>query len=193
MKALVVLGIFGLVGCGATVDDTSGSKVESSVSDAGRAATDGGQRASSDSSVTTAVDAGRADSSCSATTDEGDPCAVEGAFCKTSPCTDACSFCNTLRCGGGKWERMEAFPMPDAYCADVACGTAICGKGEFCVRTHSGPQPAEGGSGVTEKCAKLPSNCMTCACAEPAACGAMSSQCTPDPDSKKPTVDCYAQ
>lgn len=135
-------------------------------------------------------DAGKKkDATCSPTTDEGDACSVENAFCNPTPCTDACQFCNSLHCESGKWQRMEAFPMPESYCASVKCGSLTCGKGEICVRTTGGPA----GAGTTYACAKFPSGCVDCSCAGKEVCSGMQKTCTPDPDTKKPIVDCAAQ
>lgn len=49
------------------------------------------------------------------------PCSVQGQACG-GPCTDPCQFCNILRCDGGRWTRLEVFPMPckDGGAADAA-------------------------------------------------------------------------
>ncbi len=166
--------------------------------DAGRAVADASVNADG-SSMKTATDASvvdastKTDATCSKATQEADACSSEGAFCNPSPCTDQCQFCNSLRCADGKWSRMEAFPMPQSFCASVACGSATCGKGEYCVRSHSGPQPIDGGSGVSYECGNLPSGCTDCACAKAATPSCASTSCTPDTQTQKPLVDCYYQ
>ncbi len=127
--------------------------------------------------------------SCSATTAEGETCSAEGTFCSPTKCTDECQFCNSLRCDHGKWQRMEAFPVPQAYCATAPCGDLTCVKGEYCVRTYSGPA----GGAPSVACAKLPSGCFDCTCASAAACTGLQTKCTADPTTQKPSVDCYAQ
>ena len=44
---------------------------------------------------------------------DGDACSPEGLSC--GMCTDPCQFCNLLKCTGGKWSHLEAFP---AVCDD---------------------------------------------------------------------------
>ena len=126
---------------------------------------------------------------CSPATAEGDACSAEGTFCNPTPCTDECQFCNALRCEQGKWGRMEAFPMPQAYCASAPCGELTCGTGESCVRTSGGPS----GGSTSDACKKLPSGCFECECASKAACVGMQTTCTADPATQKPSVDCHAQ
>lgn len=93
--------------------------------------TDVGMDVPGDIGNDTGTDAGsdvRADagSSC-ATAVEGAACSMEGQSCG-GPCADPCQFCNILRCEGGRWTRLEIFPMPcidggaDAG-ADVAVGS----------------------------------------------------------------------
>lgn len=41
---------------------------------------------------------------------EGDVCSKENETCGS--CTDPCQFCNLLRCSGGRWTGIEAFPTP---------------------------------------------------------------------------------
>lgn len=43
---------------------------------------------------------------------DGTPCATEDRLCGGG-CTDPCQFCNMLRCEGGKWNWLEAFPDPN--------------------------------------------------------------------------------
>jgi hypothetical protein len=64
-----------------------------------------------------------AGSSCAGVT-EGAACAVDGQSCG-GPCSDPCQFCNIFRCSGGRWTRLEVFPMP---CVDS--GTADAGRSD---------------------------------------------------------------
>jgi hypothetical protein len=50
----------------------------------------------------------------------GAACSVAGQACG-GPCSDPCQFCNILRCEGGRWTRLEVFPMP---CTDSGAGDA---------------------------------------------------------------------
>ena len=157
----------------------------------GLATTDGG---SADGMNPDAGTTKSTDPACSPTTTEGDLCTAENTNCNPSPCTDECRFCNSLYCAGGKWQGQETFPMPEAYCATALCGTLVCGKGEFCVRTHSGPQPVPPNTGISVAGTKLPSGCFNCSCASTAAaCTGMQTQCNADPTTQKPPVDCFAQ
>lgn len=86
-------------------------------------------------------------------------CTVDGQIC-SSGCTDACSFCNLLRCVGGTWQRMESFPAP---C--FSCGPALrCrDNAQYCQVIQGGPA----GSSPTYTCRDVPSSCPatpTCAC-----------------------------
>jgi hypothetical protein len=90
---------------------------------------------------------------------EGEPCSAEGTVCG-GPCTDACSFCNLLRCDGGTWSRMEVFPAPCFECGGgVSCQTDV----QYCMHTISG----EMGGEDTYECTDPPGACsddLTCDC-----------------------------
>ena len=51
---------------------------------------------------------------------EDAPCSPEGTVCG-GPCTDPCSFCNLMGCFDGRWQRLEAHPMPCFPCGDQQC------------------------------------------------------------------------
>ena len=61
------------------------------------------------------------------------PCANEGVFCGGCGPT-SCSFCNVLRCDGGTWGRIEAFPNPQCHtdlCSPLDAASR-CASGEGC-------------------------------------------------------------
>ncbi|MDB4931522.1 MAG: hypothetical protein JWM10_4006 [Myxococcaceae bacterium] len=66
---------------------------------------------------------GDAGSSCAGAT-EGAACTTDGQTCG-GPCSDPCQFCNLYRCTGGRWDRLEVFPMP---CVDS--GAADAGRAD---------------------------------------------------------------
>jgi hypothetical protein len=154
---------------------------------------DGGNGDATSFSKDGGITADAANAACSASTREGEACSTEGSFCNPTPCTDACQFCNSLSCFAGKWQQLEAFPLPSAYCADAQCGTLTCGKGEFCVRRSVGPTPVPPATNITYECEKLPPACVDCTCAIAKVCPGPTSQCTPDPATQKPAVDCFSQ
>lgn len=94
-------------------------------------ACDGGDESPVDGAAGDAVP-GDAGDACSAAT-EGSACAVEGASCG-GPCTDACSFCNILRCESGIWTRYEAFPAP---CFDCGAELRCISGSQYCRIEHS--------------------------------------------------------
>jgi len=96
-------------------------------------------------------------SSCAGAT-SGATCDSEGATCG-GPCTDICQFCNLLRCTGGHWQAMEAFPAPCFTCGDGKCQT----MNQYCRTTEGGPS----GSTPGHSCIAIPTECLstrTCAC-----------------------------
>jgi hypothetical protein len=89
-------------------------------------------------------------------------CSAENTTCNQG-CSDACSFCNSLRCSGGHWVQQEAFPAP---CFD--CGPTLrCRIGQQdCIKTEGGAV----GSPPSYVCSALPDQCLatpTCACVAP--------------------------
>ena len=93
---------------------------------------------------------------------DGTPCALEGTECQSVGCSDPCQHCNILRCSGGQWQRLEAFPadcsevtdsadadeQPDANLTDVtvpcpdpgtAEGTPCAQEGQSCGDCGSDP------------------------------------------------------
>jgi hypothetical protein len=55
--------------------------------------------------------------------EDGAPCDAEGLTCG-GPCEDPCSFCNIIRCEGGKWAQLEVFPAECLDCETV-CGFVV--------------------------------------------------------------------
>lgn len=85
---------------------------------------------------------------------EGEPCDTEGASC--GECTDVCQFCNLMRCDGGAWQRLEAFPAP---CVE-------CGEGLDCNALDTYCHVADG---ATYSCESYPEACSadhSCTCLE---------------------------
>jgi hypothetical protein len=183
--------------CGETAESPSDSATsvhsEPQGDGGSRRAEEGGALLALDGSVTVAdaaafadaradADAsdGGASSTCSAATQGGEPCAVEGAFCSPSPCTDKCQFCNVLSCTGGTWQTIEAFPLPQDQCADTfPCGAETCTSAEYCLAVHPGVALPDGGPPPPSyACVPFGTTCTAgCACAMSAAQG--SSACTP--------------
>jgi hypothetical protein len=95
---------------------------------------------------------------------EGTACAEEGRSCGT--CLDPCGFCNTLRCQGGLWTRLEAPPPPDP-CVSFVCGERRCDAvTQYCERTLSDI----GGLPDSYACVPYPPGCMACACLPTSSC-----------------------
>jgi hypothetical protein len=142
--------------------------------------------------ITTANDAGAA-VDCSDSTAAGATCSSEGAFCNPGKCaSDGCSFCHVLRCVEGKWEDLEAAPLPPSQCADQQCGTSTCTGHTFCVERHSGPISVDGGAtAIDYSCEPLPNNCGDCSCATPALDDCPTPACSADPTTGKPRVACF--
>jgi len=89
-------------------------------------------------------------------------CSTDNTTC-SSGCTDACSFCNVLRCSGGHWVQQESVPAP---CFD--CGPTLrCRTGmQACYKTTGGAAT----NPPSYACADLPQQCLatpTCACVAP--------------------------
>lgn len=106
---------------------------------------------------------GQSGNVCAAAVEQG-ACTGEGTLCSFG-CTDACHFCNMLRCQGGHWIRQEAAPAP---C--FACGpTLLCQKNaQYCHQMTGGPV----GSTTSYQCRATPTSCLpapTCACLKTAA------------------------
>jgi hypothetical protein len=192
LSSLIVFGL--AIGCeAATSTSISADDADAGPTKAERPSRAGGgssdDTSSEDESTRDAsspdAPADAAPTACSHKTIEGSACASEGEVCRPTECTDACTVCTSLFCTSGKWERREPLPMPPSYCAEIACGSLVCGKGEFCVRTQRG-------SGITDfACAPLTNYCTVCTCALPAAgCANPPVACTLEPDSQKPIVDC---
>lgn len=61
---------------------------------------------------------------------EGSVCAMEGEFCSPG-CEDPCQFCNVVKCEGGTWQGLEAFPAECLDCATLCTFVvpAGCNKG----------------------------------------------------------------
>lgn len=113
---------------------------------------------------TTAAESTASTDDCAEAIDEG-PCSDEGASCG-GPCTDECQFCNLLRCSGGQWQRLEAFPAPCVECGDALdCNTLD----SYCHVVD----------GATYSCESYPAACSddhTCACLEAQVEGVCSDQ-----------------
>lgn len=92
-------------------------------------------------------------------------CGSEGTVCAVG-CTDACNFCNTFRCTGGRWQRMESFPAPCFACGQTRCQI----NAEYCVEVLPGLPEAP----ISYSCAAVPSQCRptpTCDCVRATAPG----------------------
>jgi hypothetical protein len=66
----------------------------------------------------------------------GTHCSTEGMTCSEG-CTDACSFCNVIRCQGGTWQKLEVFPDPSCRDGGLEAGATCtsdqeCGSGLKC-------------------------------------------------------------
>ncbi len=82
-------------------------------------------------------------------------------FCGGESCTNACQFCNILRCTSGRWQRMESFPAPCFACgtSGLRCQT----NAEYCssfIGGVPGSQPSYGCVAVPAACRPTP----TCSC-----------------------------
>ena len=103
--------------------------------------------------------AGGSNSTCASAT-AGATCTSEGTTCGGGNCTDACQFCNLLRCVSGHWQNMEAAPAPCFSCGpSLRCQTYA----QYCDATIGG---AVGSTG-SYRCTALPAACTTtrtCAC-----------------------------
>jgi len=66
----------------------------------------------------------------------GTKCSNEGLSCGGDKCTNACSFCNIIRCTGGLWTQQEAFPDP--RCNDASpCSYPPANNDSNCPSTYS--------------------------------------------------------
>lgn len=68
---------------------------------------------------------------------EGQACSVEGQSCG-GPCNNPCEFCNVWRCSGGRWARLEVFPMP---CSDGGPAVDVPNASSDVVVTDSSFRP----------------------------------------------------
>jgi hypothetical protein len=88
-------------------------------------------------------------------------CTTEGQLCGGESCTNACQFCNILRCTSSRWQRMESFPAPCFACgpAGLRCQT----NAEYCSAFIGGVP----GSQPSYACVMVPAACRptpTCTC-----------------------------
>jgi hypothetical protein len=60
----------------------------------------------------------------------GTRCTTAGLTCAEG-CTDRCSFCNLIRCQGGTWQQIEAFPDPSCEDGGLEAG-ATCTSDQDC-------------------------------------------------------------
>ena len=156
-------------GCGGEAEGTSGGpggeNQDSGLQEAG--GQDAAPEAGEDAPPEVGQDTGQAD--CPTNPDPsimGTPCTGPDRTCGTCP-PDPCSFCNLLRCEGGTWTGVEAFPDPS--CLDptndpFACGSATCQPGEYCFATGCG---VDGCSPPPPECRPIPDGCQMCACLSP--------------------------
>lgn len=117
----------------------------------------------------------------------GGSCAMEGSFCG-GPCTNPCQFCNVLRCAGGRWERLEAPPLPLDMCRDAgpdasdAAADASDAGGIECnpraAACDALPPPCMGGGEVREVRGGCWGECVVYTRCRPIPCDpAMTGQC----------------
>jgi hypothetical protein len=154
---------FGLLGACSSVDKpvdggAGGAHRGGSGGGAGGGGRDGGGGLA-DSGVDGQGDGGNA--ACASAAANG-VCTGEGAVC--GGCTDACNFCNILRCTGGHWTALEVAPAPCFACgATVRCQV----NADYCVTTMGGAV----GTPPSYHCSAVPAACRptpTCACLAPA-------------------------
>ena len=88
-------------------------------------------------------------------------CSTEGMTCGGESCTNACQFCNILRCTTGHWQRVESFPAP---CFACGTGTLRCqANAEYCYSIMGGAL----GTQPSYTCLAVPAACRptpTCTC-----------------------------
>jgi len=88
-------------------------------------------------------------------------CSTDGMTCGGESCTNACQFCNILRCTTGHWQRVESFPAP---CFACGTGTLRCQtNAEYCYSVIGGAL----GSQPSYTCLSVPAACRptpTCTC-----------------------------
>jgi hypothetical protein len=165
--SMLCFALIALTACGD--DDDTPPATDLGVRDAGR--NDAGEdedaaaprdASAGDASTPDDASAGDAGGAC-ATAIEDAPCTETGASCG-GPCTDSCSFCNILRCEGGRWTRLEVFPDPTcAMTFPCDTGGLRCDRGdEFCSIARSDV----GGEPDVIRCEPKPTACtmLTCAC-----------------------------
>jgi hypothetical protein len=100
---------------------------------------------------------------------EGTACSPEGMTCGS--CTDPCGFCNLLRCDGGVWSHLEAFPPPPP------CTSFECGPDMRCdaVTTYCSHAVSDiGGEPDVYRCEPYPEGCTSCSCLGGNACSGTS-------------------
>lgn len=108
-RTTICLWLFAASGC----DDDSGTDADGGAADAAQmpdAVTPDAAPMPDAATLDSAMPDGQVADPCD-TAEEGGACAEEGSFCG-GPC-DPCSFCNILRCDGGRWGRLEAPPDPN--------------------------------------------------------------------------------
>jgi len=119
------------VGCGSSSHDGGDGDADAD-SDADA---DGDADADSDADAD-----GDGDSDACETAVEDEVCSTPGTTCG-GPCEDPCQFCNLLSCQDGRWQRMEAFPLPcddDEFMCDYTDGVWDAGS---CGHYHCGDPP----------------------------------------------------
>jgi len=88
-------------------------------------------------------------------------CSTDGMTCGGEACTNACQFCNILRCTTGHWQRVESFPAP---CFACGTGTLRCQtNAEYCYSVMGGAL----GTQPSYACLAVPAACRptpTCTC-----------------------------
>jgi hypothetical protein len=88
-------------------------------------------------------------------------CTTPELVCGGESCTNACQFCNLLRCTSGRWQRMEAFPAPCFACG--AAGLRCQTNAEYCNIVVGGIPTSQ----PTYACVAVPASCRptpTCSC-----------------------------
>jgi len=163
-KSLLILVVAAAaVGCGSTATGPGGAGGDSGTTEAdgssgggsGTGGTDAGSRDGNDGRDQDRGDGGDA---CASAVALG-PCGTEGAICGGN-CSDACQFCNLLRCSGGRWQAQEAAPAP---C--FACGPSLrCQiNQQYCYSITGGAV----GNPPSYQCRAVPMACLptpTCKC-----------------------------
>lgn len=91
---------------------------------------------------------------------EDAPCHDEGLMCG-SDCSDLCQFCNVWACYDGRWQPLEAFPVPCFSCGDDECVEDT----QYCNHGVGGARLEDGGVSESWECVDKPSECETLDCA----------------------------